>query len=143
MPKGVYLRDSSKRPRTVKSCPVCASSFPVRRLAQQYCSPRCKAGAQRTGRRVLRRTLPHARGAQSLVAYHVRAGNLVRPARCEQCDRPGRIEAAHYDYKDKLRVRWLCRSCHVRWDRAEPKGATVIVERWQNLTGGKAERGAS
>lgn len=33
----------------------------------------------------------------------------------------GLIEAAHYDYSRPLDVRWLCRSCHRRWDHADPK----------------------
>ncbi len=28
---------------------------------------------------------------------------------------------------EPLRVRWLCRSCHVKWDKAEPKGVTYII----------------
>src|SRR3954449_11573088 len=51
----------------------------------------------------------------------LRAGTLVRPAACEECHTAGRVEAAHYDYVQLLEVRWLCRSCHVRWDRAQPK----------------------
>jgi hypothetical protein len=63
-----------------------------------------------------------------LVRYHIARGNLIRPARCEECDASSRrIEAAHYDYDQPLRVRWLCRSCHVRWDKRQPKGATFIV----------------
>lgn len=51
-----------------------------------------------------------------------RLGQVVRPSSCEQCgagDR--RIEAAHHDYNEPLNVRWLCKPCHGRWDRAEPK----------------------
>jgi hypothetical protein len=88
----------------------------------------CKVRSQCTGRRVLRVAVTRARSAQSLVAYHVKAGNLVRAAACEECGAACKTEAAHYDYGAKLRVRWLCRSCHVRWDRAEPKGGTVLVQ---------------
>jgi hypothetical protein len=38
-----------------------------------------------------------------------------------------RIEGAHYNYDEPLRVRWLCRSCHRRWDKLEPKGGTYLV----------------
>ncbi|MFQ6047992.1 MAG: hypothetical protein ACE5K7_01350 [Phycisphaerae bacterium] len=75
------------------------------------------------------------------------AGHITRPSVCEECGATDRkIEAAHYDYDEPLRVRWLCRSCHVRWDRREPKGATFVVceekdaQRWQGFTGRKAKR---
>jgi hypothetical protein len=29
-------------------------------------------------------------------------------------------------------VRWLCVPCHRRWDKREPKHATVIVGRWES-----------
>jgi len=63
--------------------------------------------------------------AQSLVAYHVKRGNLTRPTICEQCGEKRRIEAAHKDYRDPLDVRWLCVKCHREWDRIEPKGGTI------------------
>jgi hypothetical protein len=52
----------------------------------------------------------------------VRDGVLVRATACEQCgvsDKP--LEAAHFDYALPLMVRWLCRSCHRRWDQSDPK----------------------
>ena len=59
----------------------------------------------------------------------LRAGNVTRPAACEECGATGRkIEAAHRDYSRPLDVRWLCRPCHVRWDKAEPKGGTERVD---------------
>lgn len=74
------------------------------------------------------------------MAYHIKAGNIQRPTVCEECKASDRkIEAAHFNYDEPLRVRWLCRSCHVRWDRAEPKGATYSIalrqETRQNLQG--------
>lgn len=51
----------------------------------------------------------------------VAAGRLVRPRQCEQCGQQGTVEAAHYDYRQPLNVRWLCHSCHMKWDHAEPK----------------------
>lgn len=47
-----------------------------------------------------------------------------------------RIEAAHYNYEDPRNVRWLCRSCHVRWDQKEPKGG--CIKRWEDYTGKEA-----
>ncbi|MCC7409315.1 MAG: hypothetical protein IT442_14715 [Phycisphaeraceae bacterium] len=37
----------------------------------------------------------------------------------------GRIEAAHFNYDEPLRVRWLCCSCHRRWDKRHPKHGTI------------------
>lgn len=120
----------AKRPVTMPTCAQCGERFRAARLAQRFCSAACKIRAQTTGRRTIRRTVRKARSAQSLVRYHVQAGNIVHPEVCEECGASDRrIEAAHFDYDDPLRVRWLCRSCHVRWDKQHPKGGTVVVTR--------------
>lgn len=138
MPKGVYVRNPLLRPQTFKECEHCGVRFgPVDHLSQRYCRQECKAMAQRkpAHERSSRRTITVARSAQSLLRYHVQAGHIVRPTRCEECGRDGcNIEGAHKDYAFPLDVRWLCISCHRKWDRADPKGATV------KLTGKKAER---
>jgi len=51
----------------------------------------------------------------------IKNGILIRPDTCSDCGGPGFIEAAHGDYSRPLDVRWLCRSCHRKWDKAEPK----------------------
>ena len=120
----------NRRPQTFRLCAKCGRTFgPLNRLSQRFCSRTCAYAAATTGRQILRRTIPAARSAQSLLRYHVQAGNIVRPSSCEACGALGRIEGAHFNYGEPLRVRWLCRSCHVRWDKAEPKGGTVIVAR--------------
>jgi hypothetical protein len=62
---------------------------------------------------------------QQRASFHVqqalKQGTLVRPSTCATCGKGGSITAAHNDYSRPLDVRWLCRSCHSRWDRAEPK----------------------
>lgn len=66
--------------------------------------------------------------ARRAVEYAIRKGELVRPKRCEQCKATGTpIQAAHYSYEKgrELDVRWLCRSCHAKWDAAEPKTANL------------------
>lgn len=119
----------NRKRRSFAICPVCLGIFgPLSHLKRKYCSRACKTKAQTTGRQRLRRTTREAKSAQSLVRYHVRAGNIARPTCCEECGvAASRIEAAHYDYAEPLRVRWLCRSCHVRWDKQAPKGATFLV----------------
>jgi hypothetical protein len=45
----------------------------------------------------------------------LRAGELVRPARCELCGAGGRIEGHHfkgYARRYWLTVEWLCVRCH-------------------------------
>jgi hypothetical protein len=57
-----------------------------------------------------------------VVSRALASGRIVRPSICEDCGGTGKaIEAAHHDYAKPLEVRWLCRSCHSRWDRAQPK----------------------
>lgn len=71
-----------------------------------------------------RRAPLYVRSAGEAVRRAIKTGRLVRPDHCEQCAGPGPIEAAHADYSRPLHVRWLCRSCHRRWDAAEPKAVT-------------------
>lgn len=64
--------------------------------------------------------------AHAAVARAVRRGELIRPEKCEECGGPGRrIEAAHHDYTKPLDVRWLCSSCHRRYDK-HPKRQTAV-----------------
>ena len=122
------LKGGNRRLPSVSVCPSCDCWFgPLERLRQKYCSPECKVESQRKAvRKPRRRASRRARAAQSLVAYHISKGNLIRPEHCEDCGRRSRrIEAAHFDYKRPLDVRWLCVSCHRRWDHAEPKNGTL------------------
>jgi len=65
---------------------------------------------------------PVIRKVHLAVLRAIRKGLLVRPDNCEACQRSGcQIDAAHYDYAEPLRVRWLCKSCHTMWDAREPK----------------------
>lgn len=54
--------------------------------------------------------------ARRAVVSAIRAGLLVRPARCEECGKPKKVQAAHRDYDRPLDVRWLCALCHSTWD---------------------------
>ena len=122
-------RGGNKTRPTFAICPACKCFFgPLPNKMRKYCSMECKARAQATGRRIHRRATPAARKAQGLVRSQLRVGLLERPKTCEECGKAGkRIEAAHYDYEQPLEVRWLCRSCHVRWDKKDPKNGTYVV----------------
>jgi len=116
------------RRKIEKRCGSCSEWFKPDRYDRKYCCYACKVKAQTTGRKTFRRTKTKARSAQSLLSYHVKRGNIVKPSVCEECgETEKRIEGAHYNYDEPLRVRWLCRSCHVKWDKAEPKGGTYII----------------
>lgn len=125
---------NSKR-ATFAVCPVCGCVFgPLPNLSRRFCSMECKARSQSTGIQRIHRPTRAARRAQSLIRYHVDAGNIQRPETCEACGAIGRIEAAHFNYEEPLRVRWLCCSCHRRWDKHHPKHGTIPT------TGRKVER---
>jgi hypothetical protein len=66
---------------------------------------------------------PDVQRGANVVSRAIKKGLLTRPAECEECRKACKPEAAHRDYARPLDVRWLCRSCHRRWDRAEPKSA--------------------
>lgn len=50
--------------------------------------------------------------ARSAVNYQLRAGHMVRPDECQLCGAEARVEAHHTDYKNKLNIWWLCKTCH-------------------------------
>lgn len=117
------------RSPTFLLCRQCGHLFgPVEHLKRRYCCKACAYAAAATGRKTIRRTITKARSAQSLLRYHIQVGHISRPTTCEECGVTGRpIEGAHFNYDEPLRVRWLCRPCHRRWDKREPKQATIVV----------------
>lgn len=66
------------------------------------------------------RTLSKAKKlARAAVAKALAEGKLVKPARCEDCDRRRKhLEAHHfsYAYRYHLVVEWLCYECHQKAD---------------------------
>jgi len=127
-----------KRVRQSLHCKKCGKEFyPIGgHLGQLFCSRECGYRRGRTKRTI---TIPKARAAQRLVSYYIDKGELIRPTICEECGQEKKIEAAHYNYDEPLKVRWLCRSCHVTWDKQNPKGATYAKfigkeDQWQTIT---------
>lgn len=59
--------------------------------------------------------------AKAAVNRAIRKGILIRPTACEKCGASCKPDGAHQDYSRPLEVKWLCRGCHNRWDRLEPK----------------------
>ncbi len=72
-----------------------------------------KAASRRTPREVWR--------AHAAVKRGLLRGEIVKPLFCERCSSAGALEAAHEDYAKPLLIHWLCRFCHRRWDKDEPK----------------------
>lgn len=124
--RGCSDQHKPKRTKTMLVCKKCSKEFyPISgSLKQKNCSRFC---GNRHGRKRRTFTIPKARNAQRLVAYYIKKGKLIRPNMCEQCGMEKKIEAAHYDYSEPLKVRWLCASCHRRWDKEEPKHATISI----------------
>lgn len=117
------------RPQTFKYCAHCHKLFgPLSHLSTRYCSMACKcAGQRKLHPKPRQKPTAKARNAQSAIAKAIRDGQLQRPAFFSKCGFEGRIEAAHRDYDAPLDIRWLCRSCHAKWDWAEPKQGTVKI----------------
>lgn len=117
-------------PPTYKNCPQCGKCFgPVGHLKRKFCSVKCKNEAQKTGMKIIRKTSTKARRAHSLLRYHVLKGHIVKPSACEHCGAEDRrLEGAHHDYDKPLEVEWLCKSCHARMDKKNPKNVTFVAE---------------
>lgn len=65
---------------------------------------------------------PLRKKARNAVAYAIRVGNLIRPNRCESCEKKCRPQGHHDDYSKLLIVRWLCALCHGEWHTANGEG---------------------
>lgn len=55
----------------------------------------------------------------------IRAGKITRGQKCEICGSVDDIEGAHWSYDNPLEVKWLCSSCHRKWDAEFPKSSTL------------------
>jgi hypothetical protein len=129
------------RPQTFKICIGCKKKFgPVGHLGREYCSKRCWYDhvPRRIDHKIVSTKQALRCGRQT--RYLIAKGDLIRPNNCEECGTNEKyIEAAHYHYDDPKAIRWLCRSCHVKWDRYKPKGGTMkILKSWQDFTGKEA-----
>jgi len=120
---------AAHRPQTFKRCQCCGETFgPVERLSRKYCSQACKIKSQTTGQKRKFVATPEARSANRKIAYAIQTGKISRAQKCEECGAVGKTEAAHFDYSRPMDVRWLCRSCHVRWDLMQPKGGGKSIQ---------------
>lgn len=120
----------NKMPKRIRFCKVCEKTFTPNRLDHIYCSRSCSfLDRKRTVKHVATKM---ARKAHSKIQRAIRKGKIIRPSVCEECGETKIIEAAHYDYRYPLKVRWLCSHCHRLWDKKNPKNGTVIKKLTQN-----------
>ena len=75
--------------------------------------------------REYRKRYPKKVKARAMVAYHVRAGNLIRKP-CEVCGREESVHAHHDDYDQPLNIRWLCAAHHHQWHAENGEGANAL-----------------
>lgn len=87
-----------------------------------WCCPRCPFGSLRDWQERFPERYRLTKRAHWMIHEAVERGRLIRPSACEECGTAEvAIDAAHADYSKPLDVRWLCKPCHLAWDRAEPK----------------------
>lgn len=120
-------RRARLRPQTFINCKKCSIKFgPVEHLKVKYCSKSCAYSDRKRTKKWV--PTPEARRATGLLKYYVDKGKIIRPKTCEECGTSSkRIEGAHFNYTEKLRVRWLCKSCHIKWDNELPKNGAYPV----------------
>jgi hypothetical protein len=117
------------KPQVFPDCAYCGQPFgPRRRKAHRYCSYACAYAARATGPTVRYESTLTAAATHARVKRAVARGVLHRPSACENCGQERRLEGAHFDYSEPLRVRWLCIPCHRIWDGREPKGGARRVD---------------
>jgi hypothetical protein len=57
--------------------------------------------------------------ARAKLRYAVKTGKIVKPERCEICDRIKQLQGHHDDYTKPLDVKFLCRKCHMKLHRKD------------------------
>jgi hypothetical protein len=72
-----------------------------------------RAAANAIGRIRWRAKHPEAVRCHRIAQRAVEKGELVPRKRCQRCKNRRRLEKHHPDYRYPLRVRWVCKPCHV------------------------------
>jgi len=64
--------------------------------------------------------------ARALLNRAIQSGKVVRPDRCQQCGKKGRIHGHHWHgYDDPFDVIWLCPSCHAAAHGRGPRARAI------------------
>lgn len=72
------------------------------------------------GQKKHRERYPKRIKARNTVNHAIRDGILIRPTRCDSCNKGGNIQAHHESYEEDkwLVVDWLCEECHREADKS-------------------------
>jgi hypothetical protein len=55
---------------------------------------------------------PEKERAHNILKNAIRSGKIIKPKKCEICDRTTKVQGHHEDYDKPLEVVWMCGSCH-------------------------------
>lgn len=55
--------------------------------------------------------------ARKRVNSALKMGKFFKKIKCELCNKKTKLDAHHYDYKQPLKVTWICRICHINLHR--------------------------
>lgn len=69
-----------------------------------------------------RKKEPIKEAARSILKFNIQQGKIVRPTRCEDCQKECKPQAHHHDYSKPIEVKWVCSACHGIIHRHTRKG---------------------
>ena len=55
---------------------------------------------------------PHKTKAHNRIVIAIRNGSIIRPKKCEVCNKKAKTQGHHWSYAKPLEVLWCCRHCH-------------------------------
>jgi hypothetical protein len=89
-----------------------------------------KGGISKDGARysaLQRERYPERKHARDAVYRALKTGELVKPLKCQDCGNVAYLEGHHESYAstDWLIVRWLCKPCHNKRDKALWQDSTL------------------
>jgi hypothetical protein len=134
--KKLCSKECSKiyRPQSFLKCKACGNSFgPVDRLDREYCSKKCWYENIPKRADYEWEYTKEARSCARKTRYLIFKGEIKKPKRCKFCKEEKILEAAHINYDDPKNIIFLCRSCHRKFDKNDPKNG--CIKRWQDFTG--------
>lgn len=129
------IHGGNKMSQTFKRCEECKTEFgPLKRLNVKFCSHKC--GYENIKKRIKKPKMKlskKVRSCQRRTRYLIEIGKIKRNESCEHCGKIKYLETAHINYEDPYNIKWLCRSCHRKWDWGTPKQG-------ENYSGKKAKK---